>query len=108
MEKLTEQKCVVCEGGLPTLKEEQIQKYLSQLTMEWEVLDEKKIRRQFKFKDFKEAIVFVNKIAELAEEEGHHPDFAIHYNKVTITLWTHAINGLFENDFIMAAKIEQL
>jgi 4a-hydroxytetrahydrobiopterin dehydratase len=106
--KLTEQKCVACEGGLPPLSLKKVKEYMSQLTLDWELLQEKKIQRQFKFVDFVKAIAFVNKVAELAEKEGHHPDIAIHYNKVDITLWTHAIGGLFENDFILAAKIEEL
>ncbi len=67
-----------------------------------------KIRRSFKFKDFKEAMRFVNEVAELAEQEGHHPVIHVNYNKVELELWTHAIRGLFENDFIMAAKIDQI
>lgn len=70
--------------------------------------DVDKIEKLFKFKNFKEAMVFVNKVAEIAEEEGHHPDIFIQWNKVTLTLWTHAINGLFDNDFILAAKIDKL
>lgn len=67
---------------------------------------ENKIERVFKFSDFKEAMVFVNKVADIAEGEGHHPDIGISYNKVTIVLWTHAIGGLSLNDFILAAKID--
>ncbi len=67
-----------------------------------------KIRRQFKFKNFREAISFINKVAEIAEKEGHHPDIYIFYNKVQLDLFTHAVGGLSENDFIMAAKINAL
>ena len=67
-----------------------------------------KIEKLFKFKNFEEAMVFVNKVAEIAEEQDHHPDIFIQWNKVTLTLWTHAIKGLFENDFILAAKIDEL
>ena len=67
-----------------------------------------KIEKSFKFKDFNEAMMFVNKVAEIAEEQGHHPDILIQWNKVTLTLWTHAIKGLHENDFILAAKIDEL
>ena len=73
----------------------------------WEANDEHEaIFKGWKFKDFREAMVFVNKVAEIAESEGHHPDFLIKYNNVNLKLWTHAINGLSENDFIMAAKID--
>lgn len=67
-----------------------------------------KIEKLFEFMNFKEAMVFVNKVAEIAEEEGHHPDIFIQWNKVTLTLWTHAIKGLFDNDFILAAKFDEL
>ena len=67
-----------------------------------------KIEKSFKFKDFNEAMIFVNNVAEIAEEQGHHPDILIQWNKVTLTLWTHAIKGLHENDFIIAAKIDEL
>lgn len=107
--KLTEKKCVPCEGEVQPFTGVQIKEYLSQLQTEWEVLAFRKIKKQFKFKNFKEAIAFVNKIAELAEQEGHHPDIRIFgYNNVEIELSTHAIGGLSENDFILAAKIEQL
>lgn len=101
--------CMPCEGGVQPFTEAQIKEYISQLKTEWEVVENKKIRRKFKFKDFKEAIAFVNKVAEIAEQEGHHPDMRVFgWNKVEIELSTHAIGGLSENDFILAAKIEQL
>jgi len=75
----------------------------------WELSEDgKNITKTFKFKDFIGAINFVNKISEIAESEGHHPDIHIHYNKVLIELWTHAVGGLSENDFILAAKIDKL
>ena len=105
---LTNIKCVPCEGGVPPLTTEQILHFQERLTGEWEVIQNKKIKREFSFADFKEAMVFVNKVAALAEEEGHHPDVHIFYNKVVIELWTHAVGGLSQNDFILAAKIERL
>lgn len=105
---ITNKHCQPCEEGSAQLTGEMIQSYLAELTQPWQVIDEKKIRRLFKFKDFKEAMIFVNRVADLAEAEGHHPDIAIHWNQVDIELWTHAINGLSENDFILAAKIEKL
>lgn len=87
---------------------EEIQKYLAEVPG-WEVIDNKKIVKSLKFKDFKEAMGFVNKVAELAEVEGHHPDILIHgWNKVRLELSTHAIGGLSENDFILAAKIDRI
>lgn len=88
--------------------DEEIEKYLSLLKFKWIVIGSKSISREFKFKDFKESMSFVNKIAEIAEEQGHHPDIEISYNKVVITLTTHAIGGLSTNDFIVASKVETL
>ena len=106
--ELTQKKCVPCEGGVSPIKGAEIQQYLSQLKNSWEVTDEIKIQCNFAFKDFIEAMKFVNQAADLAEKEGHHPDIHIHYNEVLIVLWTHAIGGLSENDFIVAAKIDAL
>lgn len=105
---LSDKKCVACEGGVPPIVGTEIERYLSELTLPWQVNEEKKISKEFVFKDFKESMQFVNKVADLAEDEGHHPDIAISYSKVNIELWTHAIGGLSENDFIMAAKIEKI
>ncbi len=93
----------------------QIQEYLSQLTMPWEVADGNpstglgaRIRKEFRFKNFKEALDFVNKVGDIAEQENHHPDIFLAWGKVVVELSTHAIGGLSENDFILAAKIESL
>ncbi len=81
------------------------EEYLKE-TPDWENVEEgKKIRRELKFADFKEAMAFINKVAEVAENEQHHPNFHIFYNRVILELWTHAVGGLSENDFILAAKI---
>src|SRR3989338_4102342 len=103
---LSQKNCIPCEGGTPPIKGGDIPTYLEQLKLDWHVIAGTKIQREFAFKNFKEAMAFVNKIAEIAESEGHHPDITIHYNKVLIELSTHAIGGLSENDFIVAAKIE--
>ena len=108
MTDLVQKKCVPCEGGTIPLQSAQIQEYLSQLKTAWDVIEQKKIRKEFKFKDFKEALDFVNKVGELAEQENHHPDISLAWGKVVVELSTHAINGLSENDFILAAKIEQM
>lgn len=105
--KLTEKKCVPCEAGTPPLKKDEIAKFLKQLPSGWEALDNTKIRKAFKFKSYPDTIAFVNRCALIAQEEGHHPDLEVHYSKVVVELWTHAIGGLSENDFILAAKIEQ-
>jgi len=107
MSDLAAKKCVPCEGGMPPLTAEEIKPYLDQ-AKGWSLVGIQKIFREFKFSGFKEAMNFVNKVATIAEAEGHHPDFAILYNRVIINLTTHAIGGLSDNDFILAAKIDKL
>ena len=88
--------------------EKEAERYLSQVS-EWKLdSNAKKISKEFTFKNFLEAMHFVEEVAKIAESEGHHPDIFIHYNKVILTLWTHAIGGLSENDFIVAAKVNLL
>ena len=105
--KLHQKKCVPCEGYEEPLKAEQVAAYLTQVSG-WENVENKKIKKNFKFKNFKEAVNFVNKVAEVAEKEQHHPDIYLFYNRVNLELCTHAILGLSENDFIMASKIDKL
>lgn len=105
---LTKQKCVHYERGGEPLKREEFSQYLDQVT-DWEVLEDKKLQKNFKFKNFKDAMVFVNKVADLAESENHHPNIFLHgWNKVRISLTTFALKGLSLNDFIMAAKIDKM
>ncbi len=108
-QELLQKKCVPCEGGVEPFTPSQAGEYLKQLKLAWLLSDDnKKIKHQFKFKDFKEAMAFINKVAEIAESEGHHPDIRVSWNKVSVEPWTHAIGGLSENDFILAAKIEEI
>ena len=106
MQNLKDKHCLPCEEGDKPLNPEEVGKLLSQVKG-WETEEYKKIFKNFRFKDFKEAMIFVNKVAEVAEREQHHPDIHIFYNKVTIELWTHAINGLSQNDFILAGKMDE-
>ncbi len=108
MKDLASRTCFACEGGTPPLTHSQIAKYKNQVSEQWEVLKDYSIKRKFKFEDFKEAMVFVNKVADIANHEDHHPDIYIFYNIVDIELYTHAVKGLSENDFIVAAKIDKL
>jgi len=103
---LEEQKCVPCEIGAKPLSKEEATALLLEIPG-W-TLKDNAIERDFTFKDFKAAIAFVNKVAEIAEEQGHHPDIYISYNKVHLTLSTHKIGGLSSNEFILAAKIDKL
>lgn len=102
---LTKKHCVPCEGGMPPLDHEHVEKY-SQEVPTWTVVEDKRITKEFTFKDFVEAMKFVNRVAEIANAEEHHPDIYIFYNKVRLELSTHAVNGLSENDFILAAKTD--
>ncbi len=106
MPDLVNRKCVPHEK-MVKLNEEEIKNYLTQIN-NWEFLETDKITKEFKFSDFVKSIEFVNKVAAVAEEEGHHPDIEIHYNKVNIILWTHFVKGLSENDFIVAAKVDNI
>jgi 4a-hydroxytetrahydrobiopterin dehydratase len=107
MTELTSRHCVPCEGGTPPLHPQQVD-LLLQKVPGWQVVDGK-LTRDVKVKNFKAALELVNEIGALAEEEGHHPDICIHsWNHVRLELYTHAIGGLSDNDFILAAKINQL
>lgn len=99
--------CVPCEGGVEPLTRVEFTPYL-EIVKDWDVSeDEKMVERNFKFKDFKQALLFINKVGEIAESEGHHPDINLHgWNKVKISLSTHAIKGLSINDFVIASKID--
>ena|SRR3989344_8799653 len=108
MSSLLQKKCVPCEGGESPLKSKDIEKYMAELQDGWELSKNMKISKVFKFQEFKGAISFVNKVAALAEQEGHHPNIIINYSQVELILWTHAIGGLSENDFILAAKIDNI
>lgn len=100
-------KCIPCEGGMPHLMADEIAEFRKQVP-EWEIVDFHELKRRFDFKDFAEALAFVNKVGALAESEGHHPALRFGWGYAEITLFTHAVDGLSENDFIMAAKIDQL
>ncbi|HCJ52132.1 MAG: hypothetical protein A2898_03480 [Candidatus Kerfeldbacteria bacterium RIFCSPLOWO2_01_FULL_48_11] len=113
-EDLRKKRCIPCEGGIPPLANEEIAKLMPQV-LGWHVVPVEKtsrtmdtLQKTFQFKNFREAMAFLRRIEDLAESEGHHPDFYVHYNRVDFTIWTHAIGGLHENDFILASKIDQL
>lgn len=103
-------KCVPCRGGVPPLTNTEINQYYKQL-QSWAVVEKdgiKRLEKSFAFKNFAEALAFTNKVGEIAENEGHHPEILTEWGKVTVSWWTHKINGLHKNDFIMAAKIDAL
>jgi 4a-hydroxytetrahydrobiopterin dehydratase len=104
---LATKSCVPCRGGVPPLKGEELAALEKQVD-DWNVIEGHHLAKTFTFPDFREALKFVNRVGELAEEQGHHPDLFLAWGKVAITIWTHKVNGLTESDFIMAAKIDQL
>ena len=106
--ELAKKKCLPCEGGLPALEPERVESLLSELRG-WQVpAGNSELRKRFEFASFRENMEFIARLAELAEEEGHHPDFCVHYSVLDVTLTTHGIGGLSDNDFILAAKIDAL
>lgn len=107
MTDLASKNCVPCRGGVPALAGKELN-HLAEQVPDWKVVDGHHIARHFKFPDFRKALAFVNKVGEVAEEQGHHPDILLSWGKADVTTWTHAINGLTESDFILAAKIDRL
>lgn len=106
--ELTGKICTPCRGGIPPMTPNEANQYIGQ-TPGWALLSEStRIERTFKFDDFKNALEFVNEVGALAETEGHHPDIRFGWGYCIVELYTHKINGLHENDFIMAAKINAL
>jgi 4a-hydroxytetrahydrobiopterin dehydratase len=108
MNELAEKECVPCKGGTPALKGEELQNFSRKLGSDWKVVNEHHLEREYKFKNFREALDFTNKVGELAERIQHHPDIYLAWGQVKLTLWTHKIDGLTESDFVFAAKVNQL
>lgn len=104
---LASKKCVPCEGGVDPLAREDIQKYATEVP-DWQVVDDHHLVREFKFRNFAEAFALVSGVADIAEQEQHHPEIAFGWGHAEVRVWTHAIDGLHENDFVLAAKIDQL
>ncbi len=105
--KLSEKRCIPCEGGVPPFTKNQALKYLRELKRGWKIEDNR-LEKEFKFKNFVQSMGFANQVALIAQAEDHHPEMEISYSKVEIELTTHSIGGLSENDFILAAKIDEL
>ena len=108
MSELAAKQCVLCKGGVPPLAGEQLDDLLQQLGPNgWRVIAGHHLEKSYKFPDFVQALAFVNRVGAVAEAQGHHPDIALGWGKVTVTIWTHKIEGLTESDFILAAKADQ-
>lgn len=107
MTSFLNKKCLPCDGSVTPIEGDELRNLLSQLP-NWKAVNEHHIEKEFTFKNFKDALAFTNQVGALAEKEGHHPDIQLSWGRVRIILWTHAINGLSENDFILAAKIDEI
>jgi 4a-hydroxytetrahydrobiopterin dehydratase len=106
MSELAQKECVPCKGGVPPLKGFELNKLADQLGNGWQVIDEHHLEKEYKFKNFKDALAFTNRVGELAEKVNHHPDIYLAWGKAKLTLWTHKIDGLTESDFVFAAKAD--
>ena len=107
MSELAAKTCVPCRGGVPPLEGEELSRLQKQVEG-WDVVKGHHLHKAYTFPDFKSALAFVNRVGDVAEEQGHHPDIFLTWGKVEITIWTHKIDGLTESDFILAAKLDQL
>ena len=105
--ELASRQCVPCRGGVPPLTEQDYKPLLAQLKG-WSVVGGHHLEKTFEFKDFVEALAFVNQVGQIAENNGHHPDIYLAWGKARITVWTHKIDGLTDSDFILAAKCDAL
>jgi len=108
MSELAQKECIPCKRGAPPLKGQELKELLDKLGGGWQVVDEYHLEKEYRFTDFRSALAFTNKVGELAEAQGHHPDIHLSWGKVKLILWTHKIGGLSESDFILAAKADTL
>lgn len=108
MTDLAERRCEPCKSGVPPLTTAQIAPLRAQLDPDWEVVDDHHLSRVYRFENFREALDYVNRVGEMAEEQGHHPDLHLAWGKVGVEIWTHKIDGLHEADFVFAAKCDRL
>lgn len=106
MTELTTEHCEPCEGGMPSMDIEEAKPLLEDVPG-WQLENVPKLHRQYTFEDFVTAMEFVNEMADISEQEGHHPVFTVNWNTVDVTVWTHAVDGLTRNDFILAAKLDE-
>ncbi len=105
---MAEKECLPCKGGMPPLGGKALSDLSAQLGGGWKAVNGHHLEKEYKFKDFREALAFTNKVGALAEAQGHHPDIYLAWGKVKLTIWTHKIDGLTESDFVLAAKADAL
>jgi 4a-hydroxytetrahydrobiopterin dehydratase len=108
MTALAEKECASCKGDVPRLKGKELAKLAKELKGGWKVVRAHHLEKEYKFKDFRQALDFTNQVGELAEAQGHHPDIYLAWGKVKLTMWTHSVDGLTEGDFVFAAKVDRL
>ena len=108
MNQLALKDCVPCKDGVPPLEGEELTRLQKELDGDWDVVEGHHLEKHYRFPDFREALAFTNRVGELAEEQGHHPDISLGWGYCLIMIHTHAINGLSINDFILAAKIDKI
>ena len=106
--RLAARRCVPCRGDTPPLRGDALAKLLAELGGGWRAVDEHHLEKEYRFKDFADALAFVNRVGALAEEQQHHPDLVLTWGKVRVAIWTHKIDGLTESDFVFAAKTDAL
>ena len=108
MSDLASKECVPCRGGVPPRTGDELLPYHTQLGGGWEVAEDHQLEKTYEFDDFRQALDYTNKVGEMAEEQGHHPDIYLAWGVVKVTIWTHKIDGLTESDFVFAAKCDRL
>jgi 4a-hydroxytetrahydrobiopterin dehydratase len=108
MATLADRECVPCKGGTPALKGQALAELAAQLGGGWKIVAEHHIEKEYPLKNFREALDLANRIGELAEAQGHHPDLYVAWGRVKVTIWTHKVDGLTESDFVLAAKVDAL
>jgi 4a-hydroxytetrahydrobiopterin dehydratase len=105
---LADRECIPCKGGVPPLEGDELQSMSAALGGDWTVVDGHHLEKEYRFDNFRQALAFTNRVGELAEEQGHHPDIYLSWGKVRLDIWTHKIDGLHDSDFILAAKADRL
>ncbi len=105
---LATKSCIPCNGGIPPLDPPAVADLLIRLGHGWACIENHRLEKEFRFKNFSEALAFTNRVGQIAEEQGHHPDIYLAWGRVKLQIWTHKINGLTESDFIFAAKVSTL
>jgi 4a-hydroxytetrahydrobiopterin dehydratase len=106
--ELASKTCVPCRGGVPPLAAQDMERLRRQLDDGWEIVDGHHLKKELEFEDFAGALRYVNRVGEIAEAEGHHPDLYLTWGHVRVEIWTHKIDGLTESDFILAAKLDAI